>query len=355
MKILVISLAGIGDTLLATPLLRVLRERYPQAAIDVAVMWAGSRDILQGNPHINSVYFQNLLKEPLSSNLRFIRKLRKENYDISINTYPQSKREYRIIARLIGAPVRLSHRHECSTWLDSLLVNRQIDQDYSVHCIQNNLNLLRLLDQPLPTQPVDCEIFFTPAERQWAEEWVRRPELEGKRLVAMHVGSGKTKNLILKRWPLENYIELIRKLLPAYPDIQIVLFGGPEEQDDNAQILQAIQDPRLVPAKSRSLKEAAALLGKCHLFLSVDNAFMHLAAAMKAPRQIVIESPTFNKTIEPWLRPYRLVPNPMVAGRNLEYYLYDGKDIKGSREHLLACMRSITPDAVFAAFRSELG
>jgi ADP-heptose:LPS heptosyltransferase len=354
MKILVISLAGIGDTLLATPLLRVLRERFPEAIIDVAVMWSGARDILQGNPHINTVHFQNLMKETLPSNLRFIAKLRKEKYNISINTFPQSKREYRIIARLIGAPLRLSHRHECSNWLDSLLVNRQAAQDYDIHCIENNLNLLLLLDQSLPSKPVDCELFFTDAEERWAADWVRRPEFKGKRLLAVHVGSGKTKNLILKRWPIENYIQLLRKLLGAHSDIQVVLFGGPEEQEDNAQILAAIQEPRLVAAGSRSLKEAAALLRRCHVFLSVDNAFMHLAAAMKVPQQVVIESPTFNKTIEPWLRPFRLVPNPLVAGRNLDYYLYDGKDIKGTREHLLQCMRSVTPEAVLKVMNEVL-
>jgi heptosyltransferase-3 len=355
MKILVISLAGIGDTLLATPLLRVLRERYPDATIDVAVMWAGSRDILQGNPHINTVHFQNFIKEKLVSNLRFIAKLRREKYDVSINTYPQSKREYRIIARMIGAPLRLSHRHECSSRFDSLLVNREIDQDYNIHCIENNLNLLRLLDHSLPARPIDCELFFTQAEEQWAADWVRRPEWAGKRLLAVHVGSGKTKNLILKRWPIDNYIQLLRALLQAHGDIQVVLFGGPEEQEDNAQILSAIKDPRLVAAKSRSLKEAAALLRQCHIFLSVDNAFMHLAAAMKVPQQVVIESPTFNKTIEPWLRPFRLVRNPLVGGRNLDYYLYDGKDIKGSREHLLECMRSITPEAVLKVMNGVLG
>jgi ADP-heptose:LPS heptosyltransferase len=134
----------------------------------------------------------------------------------------------------------------------------------------------------------------------------------------------------------------------------VVLFGGPEEQEDNEQILKAVQDPRLIPARSRSIKEAAALLKKFQVFLSVDNAFMHLAAAMKVPEQIVIESPTFNKTIEPWQRPFRLVRNPMVAGRNLEYYLYDGKDVKGTREHLLACMRSITPEMVLKAVEEAL-
>ena len=102
------------------------------------------------------------------------------------------------------------------------------------------------------------------------------------------------------------------------------------------------------------MKEAAALLKKCHLFVSVDNAFMHLAATVKVPQQIVIESPTFNKTIEPYQRPFRLVRNPMVAGRNLEYYRYDGRDIQGSTEHLLACMRSISPEAVFREIESAL-
>jgi ADP-heptose:LPS heptosyltransferase len=95
------------------------------------------------------------------------------------------------------------------------------------------------------------------------------------------------------------------------------------------------------------MKEAVALLKRCDVFVSVDNLFMHLAATVKVPEQVVIESPTFNKTVEPYRRSYRLVKNPMVAGRNLDYYRFDGRNINGSTEHLLACMRSISPQAVF--------
>ena len=73
---------------------------------------------------------------------------------------------------------------------------------------------------------------------------------------------------------------------------------------------------------------------------------MHIAAAVKVPQQIVIESPTFNKTIEPYRQPYQLGRNPMVGGRNLEYYRYDGRDIQGGTQHLLEVMRSVTPSAV---------
>jgi hypothetical protein len=68
---------------------------------------------------------------------------------------------------------------------------------------------------------------------------------------------------------------------------------------------------------------------------------------VKVPKQIVIEAPTLNATNLPYGNPFTLVKNPVVAGRNLDYYRYDGGDIKGTREELLACMASITVEKVF--------
>lgn len=355
MKILVISFAGIGDTLLATPFLRALRQSFPGAVIEVFVMYAGAKDLLDGNPCINTIHQHNFFKESSLSNLKFIWDLRRQHYDISINVYPQSKIHYRLIAWLIHAPKRLSHRYENYWFVDHLLTNLTTEEDYQVHCIQSNLNLLKLLHAaPVETATLEPEIFFTSGEVDWAEDFLRKSQLTESTLFGLHVGSGKTKNLILKRWPVDSYIRLLEKLLVAYPNVAVLLFGGPEEQEDNEQILRAIQHPRLLRVPSRTMKQAAALLKRCDLFLSVDNAFMHLAAAMKVPQQIVIESPTFNKTIEPYHRPFRLVRNPLVAGRNLEHYRYNGRDIQGGREHLLACMRSISPEAVFKEIQGAL-
>ena len=81
---------------------------------------------------------------------------------------------------------------------------------------------------------------------------------------------------------------------------------------------------------------------------------MHFAAAMKVPHQIVIETPTFNKTLEPHQRPFVLVRNPMVNGRNLDYYRYDGRDIQGTPEHLIECMRSIKVSDVLAPVQQAM-
>jgi len=70
---------------------------------------------------------------------------------------------------------------------------------------------------------------------------------------------------------------------------------------------------------------------------------------MKVPKQVLIESMAFGPTLEPYGRPYRLVNNPAVHGRNLEYYRYDGKGIRGTKEELLKIMESVKPDDVFNA------
>src|SRR5262249_44434549 len=147
MKILVISMAGIGDTMLATPLIHELRANFPDARIDALVLWAGSKDILQGNPHLNNFYQKNLLKNGTLESLPFLFSVRRNGYDVSINTHPQSRRHYRGISRIIGAPVRISHIYESFGTFDRFLVNRTLPQDYQRHSVDLNLDTLKLLQK----------------------------------------------------------------------------------------------------------------------------------------------------------------------------------------------------------------
>jgi ADP-heptose:LPS heptosyltransferase len=353
-KILVIALAGIGDALIATPLISELRHQFPEATIDAFVFWAGSRDLLAGNPHLRRVHQCNSFEVGAPAFLKFVLGLRKEGYDLSINTHPQSKAEYRVVARLIGAGTRLSHVYDNSTFLDELLVTHTLPQDYNLHSADNNLQLLKLIGREPRTMPRTYELYLTPEEVAAAQANADTHQLSERRVVGVHVGSGKTKNLRMKRWPLENYTALIPQLLAARSDVTVVLFGGPEEKEENARILAEAGHPNLIAPKTRSIREAAALLKHCEVFLSVDNAMMHFAAAMRVPKQVLIESMAFGPTLEPYGQRYRLVPNPAVHGRNLDYYRYDGKAIKGTEDELRRIMQAVTVDAVLGTVTDVL-
>jgi ADP-heptose:LPS heptosyltransferase len=348
MKILVISLAGIGDTLIATPLLHELRANYPDATIDVLTMWAGSKDLLESNPHVNRVFQKNLIKCGKLEAARFLWSLRREKYQLSINTHPQSRIHYRFAAWLAGAEVRISHEYECFSWLDRWLVTGSLPQDYTRHSIENNFDVLPLIgaQKKLPVHAM--EFFFSPSEERFADDYLVKHKLFGQKILGVHVGSGGTKNLPLKRWPVKQYAGLVRQLNKERPDIRILLFGGPEETKDHEIVLAQANRELTLEAKTKNLRETAALMKRCSAFLSVDTALMHIAAAIKVPNQIVIEAPTLNVTNWPYGNQFTLVKNPAVNGRNLDYYRYDGGDIKGTREELIAAMESVKVADVFA-------
>lgn len=347
MKILVISFAGIGDTIFATPLIHELRENFPGAAIDAFVRWEGAKSLLENNPYLDCVHQKDLARAPKLDGLRFLTKLRGIHYDVSINGFPQSRREYRLVAKFINAKTRISHEYENDTALDRWLTPRVSAMDYSRHAVENNLSLLEFLGAKPKLSSHRYELFLTEKERGWAEVYLRERSLQGRRLFGVHVGSGGTKNLALRRWPLENYIELARRLQEREPELPILFFGGPGEKEDHERIRARLGNQKIFFPETNNLLEAAALIGRCDWFLSVDTSNMHLAAAMGVKNQIVIETPTWNTPIEPYGNAFILVKNPAIAGRNLEYYRYDGRPIKGTPEELLRIMASVKVEDVF--------
>ena len=356
MKILLIAMSGIGDTLIATPLIRELRANFPDSQIDVLVMWVGARDLLEGNPHVNRVWQKNFIKEGAIRSFPFLLRLRREGYDISLNTHTQGRVAYRATAHFIGAKLRVGHAYENTSWLDrAWFMHKMVPEDYSVHCIENNNRLLSLVGAKPLLDSHEMELFLTPAETRWAEEFIANNWLSTRRRLGIHVGSGGTKNLALKRWPLEYYIELLKRLTKAQPQLSVLLFGGPEEKEAHARIRAEVQSENIFAPETKNMRQAAALMKHCHAFLSVDTALMFVAATMKVPNQIVIEAPTLNATNMPYGNLFKVIRNPSVNGRNLDYYRYNGKPIRGTDEELIALMKSVRVDAVYSAVLQAIG
>ncbi len=178
MKILVISMAGIGDALIATPLIHELRANFPDATIDALVHvarlegFAGKQSASEPRspekPHQGAASWRRW---------NFLWSLRKNRYDVSINTHPQSRMHYRVAARIVGAPLRISHEYECFGWLDRRLVNRTLPQDYTRHSIENNFDVLPLLGAKENLPSHEMEIFLTPDEEKWADDFLAEAQI----------------------------------------------------------------------------------------------------------------------------------------------------------------------------------
>lgn len=347
--VLVFSMAGIGDTLMATPVLRDLRARWPGARVEVVVTWPGSAQLLAGNPHVDAVHAFNLLERPVHEGLRFVLGLRRPRADVSLTLHPQGRREYRWVAWLAGARRRLSHRYENASWRDRCLVTDAIEQDYTVSCAENNLRLVDVLGGRRAVTHPRYDLFLSDSEAGWARDWCRAEGLEGRPWLGIHVGSGGTKNLALRRWPVERWEGFLHAWRERRSDVPIVAFGGPGERVVHEALARALPPGTLRFPSAPSLRAAAALVGHARAFLSVDTAFMHIAAAVGVPHQVVIETPTLNPPVFPLRPDWTCVPNPAVGGRHLDFYRYDGRPIAGTDEDIVRVMRSVAVEPVLEA------
>lgn len=354
MKIMLIAMSGIGDTLIATPLIRELHANFPAAQIDVMVMWPGARDLLEGNPYVTKVWQKNFIKEGRLKTMPWLLRLRRERYDVSLNAHTQGRLAYRAVAAVVGARLRVGHKYENTSGWERVLIHRTVEEDYTIHSIDNNNRLLPLIGGKVMLANHDMELMLTPAEQAWAQEFVSANQLEPRPKLGIHVGSGGTKNLKLKRWPTDRWIELLRRLTKTRPEVAVLMFGGPEEQEAHARIRREVESPSLFTPESRNLRQAGALMKHCDAFLSVDTALMHLAAAVKTRNQVVIEAPTLNPTNVPYGNPFRLIANKAIHGRNLDYYRYNGKPIRGTDQELIALMARVGADEVFRVLDQAL-
>lgn len=98
-------------------------------------------------------------------------------------------------------------------------------------------------------------------------------------LVALHPGSGSPR----KNWPLENWIALAGALLARTPQPRLLLIGGEADHAQLDALTAAACGAAVLLARDLPLPRLAALLARCRLFLGHDSGISHLAAAAGAP------------------------------------------------------------------------
>lgn len=346
-KILVMCLPGIGDTLLFTPALRSLREHFPQAQIWVLVMFKGSKEVLERNPLVDRVLLWEFIKEGAFRSLKFLLGLRRQRFDISIMAYPANRIEYSLVHLLAGARRRYGHRYNHRD-LSSLNVlhGRTIRENDQRHNVEENLALLQLLG--LDTRrPLSLELFLSDEDRAFAQRWLDQRQLESGLLIGFHAGTAEFKNQAKRRWAREKF-SLLGDALAEEFGAKILIFGGPDEEELKREILRGMSGPGS-EVSSTTMRQTAALIERCALFVSNDSALMHTAAAMKVPC-VVTFGPTNPKWVYPYGTRYRIVRRELSCS---PCFYYSARPLTCDRGDF-ACIEEIEVDQVIKAIRHLL-
>ena len=348
MKILVLPQFGIGDTLLSTPAIHYLKNFFPRAETTVITMFKSTKDVLVQNSDIDKLIYFPFLEKNLIEVFKFLMDYRKK-YDVSINFYPSNRAHYNLITRIIASKKRMGHRYKhCDIKCLNFLKNVTIKENPDLHVVEENLKLVHLLGGPQPN-PDDYKLLYylNEEEKIFAENRMKKEGITAKTLIGFHPGSSVYKNHIHKRWSQEKFVELIELILEKLNDVNILLFGGKEDEEVKKFICENVKKSELVfNIKTKSVRETAAIMKFCKIFVTNDSGLMHLAASLDIPI-VAIFGPTNPAWVRPWGVPYRIVRTGIDCS---PCFVYSPKPIRCITNRNFACITEITVEMVLKAF-----
>ena len=273
-RILVIRLDRIGDVVLSTPVLQVLRQQYPHAFIAMMVRPA-CEEVVQGNPYLNEVilYEKDGAHRSVMGTIRFARRLRRYEFDTALVLHPSNRSHW--IPWLARIPVRIGYDRKSGWLLTHRLPHRK--QEGAKHEAAYTLEMLSIFGvTPGEPKPV---IMVQDAAASRVEALLREASVvPGDRLVAVHPSA----SCVSKRWMPERFAEVADRLADRQ-GARIGIIAGEADAPYAEQMARAMRQPALNLAGRLSVAETAALLRHCRLLISNDSGPVHVAAAVGTP------------------------------------------------------------------------
>jgi heptosyltransferase-2 len=351
MKILVNALSGIGDALMFTPSLRLLRKAYPGAEIHTLVMFKAVKDFYERNSNISRVFYFDFLAEGYFKSLEFIFSLR-GTYNISINVYPSNRKEYNIINWLIGAKQRVAVKYlrkdfQNFGWLNKI----RISEDDSMHNVQTNLKLCEELTKQKLTEEPPLDLPLIKSDFEFAAAFLNDKKINaGNLVIGFHPGSATLKNQANRRWEPEKFAALGKRLIEKN-NAKILLFGGPTEDELKKNIANQINSPNAFSVVSHNLTESAAVMKRCNVFVTNDSSLMHIASALQL-KVVAIIGPTNTNYIYPWKTEHKIVTLNLDCA---PCFVYSPHPLICSRKDLqFKCVKELTVEMVISAVEKFL-
>jgi ADP-heptose:LPS heptosyltransferase len=333
-RILVIRVGALGDTLMVTPLLRLIRKQYPKTEID-ALVSSLAAPLLEYNRHLSKIISLRGRNLPIALSLekqRLIRQLRARRYNLTLLL--ESAPRYRHLAERIG-PAEIRSFREAAF-------------DAGKHAIVNFLNVAGIHTDQI--EDLNMDLPLSAEDGAFAEHILRdlpRP------VIGIHIGWGplgqkKNQESRLRGWNHTNFVELIYRIL-EHRDASVLLTGSPEDVKDTERICRHISNPRLhsIAGQTR-IRELGSVIKNLDLLVSVDSGPSHMAAALGTPLVVLWGSGWLNQTRPvSSFSPIRIIRH-MVPCAPCQITPLQ----KSCRRNI--CMESITTEEVFAAIQELL-
>jgi heptosyltransferase-3 len=295
MKILFIKLKHIGDVLLATPVIRAVRQAHPGAELWFLAR-RGTEGILEGCPDLDRVVTtcppeKNLRQGicDLRNDLTLVREIRRHRFDHVFELGDSDR--CRFFALASGAATRTcggnGRRAPGPVW-SRIFHHITITDWKTLHRVEKDFRTVA------PVLGLPGEIPGLVFE----ESRCVRPDLhlpEGP-FTVVHPAT----RWVRKQWPADRWRDLLRAWHQETGHL-LVLSSGPDESERAmaATLARDLGPAALFTGGTLRWTELAWILRRARLFIGVDTAAMHLAAACGCPT-VALFGPSKPFAWKPW-------------------------------------------------------
>ena len=304
MRILFTKLLHIGDNLLLTPTLVATKGKFPNAEIWVAVR-RGTEGIFAGCPEIDRIVTTARPEEgrrtwsDFGKDLVTLAVIAGTRFDYAFELGDNNRG--RVLCAASRAKIRCTNSYErpegiplSTSWKKRF--NRLVITGHGpVHQVLRDYNAVRET-LGLPEEPPPM---------RFAREAMRPAPLESTITSSYAVVHAATR-WSSKSWPLDRWKQVIAALLKRFPQVVISCGPNPREIAEASILCESFEGRVLSTEGKLSWAQLATLLGSASLFVGVDTAAMHLAAAVQCPSVVLFGHPPAYQ-FQPWKCAHRVV------------------------------------------------
>lgn len=343
MRIVVFAPNLIGDTVMASPFFRAMREGFPRAEIDVVIK-PHVAPTLDGAPWIDRILpFAPKAKLREHRSMALVRHMRHAPYDLAV-MLPNSFRSA-MMARLGGVPRRVGYARGGRGILltDRLIPPKSATGRFTpTPVVQYYLTLAKHLGCTIDS--LRLELFTTAVDEEAADvAWDRLGLPRYEPVVTLNTGGAFGP---AKSWPTGHFAKLAVRLADE-EGLAVLVVCGPGERDSAREIVTKAAHPRVTSLADEpmSLGLTKACVRRSSLMISTDSGPRHFAAAFGVPIVSL-----FGPTHIAWTRTHHPqaihLQQPVPCGP-----CQQGVCPLGHHR----CMVELSPDSVFRAAQRLLG
>lgn len=294
-KILLSNIAFMGDAVIATTVLRALKKKFPDAKIGFLVS-SKSEEVMKCHPLIDWVHVFDhwyvkrsfgSLRRHWETQRKVVKGIDAIGYDLAIELHPYFPNSISLLYRT-KIPIRIGYE---SAGLGPLLTHPLPFHGSGSYIGKSFLQLL----QGLGIRPE----FETPLPHYFLQEEKKR--MEGSYIpncigyTVIHMGTSS----LLKEWPLESWIELVKKL--SSKGHRLVFTGQGRRETDLTKVACSHATNGIDLANRLRWVEFVQVIQQAQLLISVDSASIHIAAAAMVPTIAIFCGIS---AMEMWLPPH---------------------------------------------------